>query len=281
VEEFQADLCVSTDLAAACTGIDAVIHLAARLSGDDAAIVSTAVEGTRRLLDAMEQAGVRRLALASSLSVYDWNAAQGWLDETAPLEPHPEARDGYTTAKLRQEQLARERCQASGIALTVLRPGVLWGPGREYPPTIGQSAGPFHLLFGAARQLPLVHVENCGDAFAAALGDREEAGGTYDVIDHPDVTVSRFARDHVRRSGHGGMVVPVPYGLAMAIVASVYQLAPAPLRRRLPAFMAPARFMARYKAVRISGEKFRTALSWRPPLTYEQCLERTYASPVP
>lgn len=279
VEEVHADLRVSTDLTAACAGVEAVIHLAARLSGDDAAIVSTAVEGTGRLLDAMEQAGVRRLVLASSLSVYDWRAAEGWLDESSPLEPHPEARDGYTRAKLRQEQLARDRCQASGMTLTVLRPGVLWGSGREYPSTIGQDVGPIHFLVGAARQLPLVHVENCGDAFAAALEDRDEGGGTYNLIDDPDVTVSRFAGDHLRRSGRGGLAMPVPYGLTKAIAASLYHLAPVPLRRRLPSFMAPARFQARYKAVRISGAKFRTALGWSPPLTYEQCLERTFPRP--
>ena len=279
VEELHADLCVSTDLTAACRGIDAVIHLAARMTGDDAAIVGTAVEGTGRLLDAMEQAGVRRLVLASSLSVYDWKAAEGWLDENSPLEPHPETRDGYTTAKLRQERLARDRCGSNGITLTVLRPGVLWGPGREYPSTIGQDAGPIHLLVGAARQLPLVHVENCGDAFASALGDREHGGGTYNVIDDPDITVSRFARDHVRRSRRGGVTIPVPYGLTKAIAAALFKLAPGPLRRRLPSFMAPVRFQARYKSVRVRGERFRTVHGWSPPFTYDQCLERTFPRP--
>ena len=276
VEEFHADLCVSTDLTAACEGVEAVIHLAARLSGEDAAVVSTAVEGTRRLLDAMEQARVRCLVLASSLSVYDWDGSEGLLDENSSLEPHPEARDGYTRAKLLQEKLARDRCRRSGITLTVLRPGVLWGPGREYPPTIGQDVGPVHLLFGAARQLPLVHVENCGDAFAAALEDPEAAGGTYNIIDHPELTVSRFARDHLRRSGRAGVLMPAPYGPTLAVAAFVHRFSPGPLRRKLPSFMAPARFQARYKAVTIDGARFRTALGWRPPLTYEQCLERTY-----
>ena len=276
VEEIHADLLASADLAAACQGVDAVIHLAALLSGDDAAVVNTAVEGTRRLIDAMREAQVRRLVLASSLSVYDWNAAEGLLDENSPLEPFPEARDGYTTAKLRQEQLARDLCRRSGVTLTVLRPGMLWGPGREYPSTIGQDVGPVHLLFGAARQLPLVHVENCGDAFAAALEDREEGGGTYNVIDHPDVTVSRFARDHLRRSGRAGVLIPVPYGPTMAVAALVFRITPVPLRRRLPGFVAPARFQARYKALRIDGARFRRAFGWSPPLTYELCLEQTY-----
>lgn len=276
VEEIHANLLASADLAAACQGVDAVIHLAALLSGDDAAVVNTAVQGTRRLIDAMREAQVRRLVLASSLSVYDWNAAEGLLDENSPLEPFPEARDGYTTAKLRQEQLARDLCRRSGVTLTVLRPGMLWGPGREYPSTIGQDVGPVHLLFGAARQLPLVHVENCGDAFAAALEDREEGGGTYNVIDHPGVTVSRFARDHLRRSGRAGVLIPVPYGPTMAVAALVFRITPVPLRRRLPGFVAPARFQARYKALRIDGARFRRAFGWSPPLTYELCLEQTY-----
>src|SRR5258706_11881966 len=72
VEVFTADLCTSPDLAEACRDVQAVLHLAAQLSGDDASVVSSAVEGTRRLLDGMQRAGVKRLLLAGPPSGFDW-----------------------------------------------------------------------------------------------------------------------------------------------------------------------------------------------------------------
>ncbi|HTP26048.1 MAG TPA: NAD(P)-dependent oxidoreductase, partial [Anaeromyxobacteraceae bacterium] len=250
VEEVRADLCSAADLARACQGVDGVVHLAAKMSGDADSIVRVATEGTRGLLAAMVECGVGRLILASSLSVYAWSAIDQLLDEESPLEPHPELRDAYTISKLRQEELVRS-WQRTGRDLTVLRPAVLWGRGREYPPTIGQKIGPFHVLIGAGRQVPLVHVENCADAFAAVVDGRRE--GTFNVIDWPEVTVSQFVRDHLRRSGRFGLRIPVAYGPSLAGASLLHRLAPNHLKRRLPSFVARERFAARYKPVRIDG----------------------------
>jgi UDP-glucose 4-epimerase len=224
----------------------------------------------------MQRSGVKRLVLASSLSVYDWSRADPVMDEETPLEAHPEARDAYTTAKLRQEQLARELCERSGIALTVLRPPVIWGAGRELPPTIGQRIGPIHVVFGAGRQLPSVHVENCADAFAHALDARPEAAGTFDVVDHPEITARRFVDDHLRRSRRFGLVLPVGYAFTLGCLRVLDRITPGPIARKLPSFCAPPRFLARFKPVRITGARFRSTLGWRAPLTYEQCLDRSY-----
>jgi len=275
VEEVFADLCASADLAAACEGVGAVLHLAAQLQGDEESLVRTAVDGTSRLIDAMERAGVPHMILSSSLSVYDWDTSAEVLDEDSPLEPEPEARDGYTAAKLKQEVLTRERCARSGISLTVLRPGLLWGRGREYPATLGQKLGPLHLVFDPARCLPIVHVDNCADAFSAALDAGRRAEGTYNVIDHP-VTAGRFVRDHLHRSGHFGVMVSAGYLTALRFAGLLFRLTPSSMRPRLPNFLAPPRFAARYRPVKLDGARFREVLGWSPPFSYEECLDRTY-----
>jgi UDP-glucose 4-epimerase len=150
---------------------------------------------------------------------------------------------------------------------------VLWGKGREVPATLGQRAGPVHVVIGAGRQLPAVHVDNCADAFARAA--LSAAGGTFNVVDEP-VTAARFVRDHLRRSGRGGVALPAAYRPALAAVAAVHRLTPAALRSRLPAFVSPERFAARYRPVRVDGTRLREALRWTPPFSYEQCLDRTY-----
>jgi nucleoside-diphosphate-sugar epimerase len=270
VEACEADLC-GADLSDACRGVDAAVHLAAQLQGEAAAMVEAATVGTTRLVEAMAAAGARRLVLASSLSVYDWSAGQV-LDEEAPLEPAPEARDGYTMAKLSQETVARERCAGTGIELTVLRPGILWGQGRELPSTLGQQLGPVHLVIAPGRSFPAVHVRNCADAFAAAL---DGVPGTFNVVDHPEVTPAQFVRDHLQRAGRRGLALPVPYRVGLACALVLYGASPGPLRRRLPSFLAPRRFAARYRPVRIDGARLRAA-GWRPPFSHEACLELTY-----
>jgi nucleoside-diphosphate-sugar epimerase len=135
-------------------------------------------------------------------------------------------------------------------------------------------------MIGADRQLPLVHVENCADAFATAVDSGLRAEGTYNIVDHPDLTVRRFVADHLRRSGRFGFAVPVAFRTALAGVSAVHRLTPGPLRSRLPSFVAPGRFEARYGIVRVDGARFQDATGWRPPLRYEQCLERTYGSAV-
>ncbi len=68
----QADLRSRRGLTEAVTGHDAVLHLAAAKSGDLYAQYAGTVVATENLLAAMTEAGVRRIVLVSSLSVYDY-----------------------------------------------------------------------------------------------------------------------------------------------------------------------------------------------------------------
>lgn len=272
VEELRADLRGPERLDRICDGVEAAVHLAARTRGEEAEVLDGTVEATGRLLDAMTRTRVPWLVLASSLSVYDWRAGNGPAGEGSPLDPRPAARDAYAAAKVRQEELAREWSRRTGGRLTVLRPGWLWDRAGALPPTIGPGGGPVRFAIAPGRRLPVVHVENAADAFAAAL-EGKGTEGTYDLVDDPGVTAGRFLRDHLRRTGRTALVVPVPYGLGLACVGLVRRIAPPSLARRLPSFVDPGRFAARYRPVRIDGAAFRAAAGWRPPRSYAACLE--------
>ena len=271
----EADLCTSS-LEGLLSGVDAVVHLAARMEGTDDEVVGTAREGTRRLLEEMERAGTRRLILASSLSVYDWSADVTTMDEDSPIEARPERRDGYTAAKLLQERLAKEHCGRTGTVLSVLRPAMIWGPGRSYPVTVGLSLGPLHLVFGAGGPLPAVYVDNCADAFGAVLDAGPAASGAFNVVDFPAVTAGEFASTSFRQGKRRGVLVRIPYGLALRIVGLIHRLAPPSLRRHLPGFLAPARFAARYRRLNVDGGRLRRSIGWAPPHDLQACFRRTH-----
>jgi nucleoside-diphosphate-sugar epimerase len=284
VEVFRADLRASRDLVPAFEGVDALVHLAAGVKGTEDAQFATSVVGTERLLDAMARSGTRRLVLASSYSVYDWSAIRGELDEESPVESPPDLyeRDGYAVAKVWQERVARRMAGEHGWELTVLRPGFLWGRGNEYLAGLGQKIGPVHLVFGPSTRLPLTHVDNCAHAFAEATEDPRAVGETFNVVDDEGPTTWGYLGEYLRETGQPGHRLPIPYGLAFAVV----RLARWTSRRlfrgkgKLPSILVPCRFEARFKPLRFGNRKLREVLGWSPPLDRAERSRRTYG-PAP
>ena len=278
VELFRADLRASRDLPAAFDGIDAVVHLAAAVTGGEEVQFAAAVVGTERLLAAMAQSRTKRLVLASSFSVYDWSSICGTLTEDSPLEAEVYDRDGYAVAKYWQEKVARRMAEENGWQLTVLRPGFIWGRGNDYLSGIGQSAGPLEIVIGPMRQMPLTHVENCADCFVTATEKPEAIGQTFNVVDGHDAGVWRYAGEYLRRTGTRRWRVPLPYWAAMTGTRIVQRFSKTIFKGKgkLPSLFVPCRFEARFKPLRFPNDKLRSVLGWRPPLDWEQCLKRTY-----
>ena len=105
-----------------------------------------------------------RFVLVSSFGVYGVaDLPRGHLlDESTPLEPHPERRDLYSQAKLRQEKLFREYEPKLGLDLVVVRPGVIYGPGgNAMSSRVGLDVFGVFLDMGRKNILPLTYVENC------------------------------------------------------------------------------------------------------------------------
>ncbi|RWP38902.1 MAG: glycosyltransferase [Mesorhizobium sp.] len=284
VEVHRADLRTSANLVEAFDGVDALVHLAASLTGDeDAQFVSTVV-GTERLLEAMASSATRHLVLASSFSVYAWTKVTGTLDEASPVEQAPDlySRDSYTIAKVWQERVARRLSAEHGWDLTVLRPGFIWGQGGEYFAALGYKLGPVYLAVGPRTRLPLTHVDNCADFFANATENPSAAGETFNVVDGDDVRVWQHLREHLTRSHAGGLPIPMPYRAARLIPALAAWINRRLFRNkgRLPNIAVPSRFEARFKPARFSNRKAQGVLDWAPPLGREECLRRTYNPPA-
>ncbi len=283
VEVFRADLRASRDLPSAFEGVDVLIHLAAGVKGSEDAQFAASVVGTERLLEGMARSDTRRLVLASSFSVYDWSAIKGELTEESPIEPAPDLyeRDGYAVAKVWQERVARRMADENGWALTVLRPGFIWGRGNEYLAGLGQQLGSSHLVFGPSTRLPLTHVENCAHCFAEAAENPGAVGRTFNVVDDEGPTISAYLKDYLRETGTKGRRVPVPYGLAISGVRLARWASKKLFRGKgkLPSILVPCRFEARFKPLRFDNKKLREVLGWAPPLGPDERLRRTYGPP--
>lgn len=283
VEVVRADLRASGDLTAAFDGVDALVHLAAAIGGGDDVQFSAAVTGTEHLLEAMARSRTSRMVLASSFSVYDWSRIRGSLDEASPLLERPVLyqRDGYAIAKLWQERVARRLAERFGWNLTVLRPGFIWGRDHAYLACLGQAAGRIHITIGPRTRIPLSHVENCADLFARVVDHPRAAGETFNVVDGHDVRTWRYLGHLMRGTGSAWIRLPVPYWLARGGVAMAHRMSRWIFhgKGKLPSLLVPVRFEARFKPLRFSSRKARERLDWQPPLTYPECLARTYGTP--
>ena len=207
----QLELCYgnlrsTSDCARAVADVSLIVHLAAGLKGAPAELFADSVVVSRNLLEALEtREGIpiekTRVVLVSSFGVY--GVASGGrgarIDETTPLEDHPELRDTYSHSKLRQEQLFREYQRKDNFELVVLRPGVIYGPGGgAFSMRVGLQIGPVFFHLGGSNLLPLSFVANCAEAIVLAAGHPDSAGQVYNVHDDDLLTASRYLREYER-----------------------------------------------------------------------------------
>lgn len=166
------------------SGIDMVVHAAGEKS-DESRMTATNVEGTRRLIEAAVNAGVRRFVHISSVGVYGAAPHSGVVNEG--FERHP--RNPYEVSKDAGERSVREVSAGSGMECVILQPSnVIAAASPSVPPLLGFLAAIQSgrlLRFGRADAwLNYVAVEDVAAAVVdAAL--RAPAGGTY-IVNTPE-----------------------------------------------------------------------------------------------
>lgn len=272
----RADVRSKADLPAALEGIEAVIHLAACVVGDDDAQFASTVVGTENLLDAMVEKNVTRLVHCSTFSVYDWQQPGQVLDEESDLEPDLYARDGYAISKVWQERLVRRYANQHGRQLTVLRPGFIWGAGHEHIEGIGPSIGNWHVVIGGGRPLPLTYVENCTDCFLDALESPVAIDETYNVIDTDTVTAWEFMGQCIDAGVVKGRRLYLPYWIASCIAQTTSwtsRLLFGPVGK-LPGLFVPIKFRARFRPLQFPNRLLRKRLQWQPKWNVREAWKR-------
>ncbi len=150
VQFFQGDI---RDLAAvqrAMQGVDVVFHNVAQVPlAKDAHLFRTVnIDGTRNLLEAAKQAGVKKVVYTSSSAVFGAPKANPVTEQTQPAPA-----EAYGQAKLEGEHL----CQAyvaQGLDVSIIRPRTIMGHGR---------LGIFQILFEWIREGRNVPVLGSGD----------------------------------------------------------------------------------------------------------------------
>ena len=204
VEVREADVTRPATLAPAVTGVDAVVHLVAIPrdfnGGADLARVNT--EGTRAVLAAMTEAGVRRLVHMGALGVAD------------------DPRLHYASSKARAEAAVRD----SGLDWTILKPSLQFGPGDGF----------FNIVAGLVRLSPgivpvpgdgksrfqPIFVGDVATVVVRSLVDPATIGETFELGGPRYWTYREITGEVLRALGKRRAIVPVPIPLIRLVARS-------------------------------------------------------------
>jgi nucleoside-diphosphate-sugar epimerase len=244
-------------------GVEAVIHCAAAASGDLATQLAGTVLATENLLAALSP-DLRRFVHVSSFSVYDFDdpGVFGVLSEDTPLEARPLRRDPYTQTKLIQERLVREYASARRVPLVVARPGAIYGPGKTWDYGRSLGLGRLDLVFAPLARMRLIHVDNCAEALVAALTVPVDGELIVNLVDAEQPSHWSFRRQARRAGAPTGIGVPVPYlvVLALGLAARLASVLFFKSRARLPEWLDPPRQRVRWRPLRYSRTRAKSAL---------------------
>jgi uncharacterized protein YbjT (DUF2867 family) len=159
-----ADIADAASLRAAFEGCDAVAHCAG-INREIGAQTYDAVHvrGTRNVVEAAKQAGVRHISLVSFLRA---RPDTGWP---------------YHETKWQAEEIVRD----SGIAYTILKAGVIFGPGDHMLDHLKRALLTFPVFAFVGmkdRDVAPAHVDDVARILAAAPGDSRLHDRTFAVI---------------------------------------------------------------------------------------------------
>lgn len=279
VEPIPGTLGDAEALARGSRGADVVFHSAAvvgdRVRWDEAR--ATNVAGTEAMLNAAASAGVGRFVHVSSVLVYGFDA--GAYDESSPRRL---VGDPYADTKSLAEDLC-DRTRAEGaMAVDVLRPGVIHGPGdrgmipklvtmlRDRAlPSIGDGSSPVGLVF----------VDDVVEA-AIALAERgTDRGAAYNLVGPGDLSWAGLVERLVALCGVPAPSRRIPRAFAMSLAWSVEAAVklsivrePAPLTRNAVKFLTEPRAY--------SVEKLARELRFAPRVPALEGLARTFGAAI-
>lgn len=254
---------------------DCIVHAAAALRGSAADMFANTVVGTRNLLEAAGAAGVRRIVLISSFSVYRTESlVSGALhDESLAIEPVGAEKGSYAYAKTRQEHLFEEFRQRFGFESVVLRPGVIYGPGGSpLSSRVGIRALGLFFSLGGRATLPLSYVENCADAVARAVL-HAPTGGAYNVVDDDLPSCSAYLREY-RNAVEPLRTLPVPYW-AFQLGSRVLVRYHRKSKGQLPAVFTPYIVRSMYQPLRYSNAALK-GIGWQQRVPTADALARSF-----
>lgn len=250
-----------------------VFHVAAALRGSFALQREVNINGTRNIMRAAHQTGIKHVVHISSIAVYGFRCT-GTITEDRGCQP---SRDAYAITKAQGEAIVREFGSTYDLPHTILRAGAIFGPHSWWNRTLTRMASrPLILCFGAGEgTLPAVDLDDVIDMCLLAAEHPAAVNETFTLVHDPAPSMRAALELFATHLGRTN-----PNWLHVA-------LGPAQLAARIPAAFAPpfSRFgdLPEWFAtlavpVHYSMDKARKLLGAEPRYDLAASIERTQAA---
>lgn len=276
VRDILGSITDAETVAGAVEKVDAVVHLAAKVSlaGDVREFRTVNVDGTRALLDAAARAGASRFVQVSSPSVAHAGSALSGAGAD-PADP-VHARGEYARTKAEAELLALSR-DTEAMRVVAVRPHLVWGPGD--PQLIDRIVararrGTLPLLNGGTALIDTTYVDNAATGIVAALHRADAVGGRAYVLTNGEPRpVGDLMAGICRAAGVPEPRLRLPASVARAAGAAVeriWQIRPGADEPPMTRFLAEQLSTAHW----FDQTSIRHDLQWRPTVTIDEGLDR-------
>jgi nucleoside-diphosphate-sugar epimerase len=261
------DLNPEIDWSDALQGVDAVVHLAARVHvmRDEAAdpmaeFRRVNVFGTLNLARQAALAGVRRFVFVSSIKV---NGESTVLGKPFSAVDKPDPQDPYGISKSQAEKGLHELALETGMDVVIIRPPLVYGPGvkANFASMMSWLDRGIPLPLGAVHnQRSLVALDNLVDLIVTCLDHPKAANQTFLVSDGEDLSTTELLQRMGRALGKPARLIPVPVGV-MQVAANL--LGKGAVAQRL------------FGSLQVDSSKALDLLGWKPVVTVDEALQKT------
>jgi nucleoside-diphosphate-sugar epimerase len=285
VRQIQGDLANRDAMLAACAGMDAVFHNAAKAGawGSDESYHLANVVGTENVIAGCRAHGIGRLVYTSTPSVTHraTHPVEGGTAETVPYGEGFKA--PYATTKTIAEK-AVLAANGPDLAVVALRPRLIWGPGDQQlvPRLVSRArAGRLRFVGGGHNVIDTTYIDNAAqahfDAFAHLAPGAACAGKAYFISNGEPKPVREIVNALLRAAGAPEVDKTLSFWAAYAIGAGCEGLWPLlrredepPMTRFLAEQLSTTHWYSMAPATRDFG--------YVPRVTIEEGLKRLAAS---
>jgi nucleoside-diphosphate-sugar epimerase len=275
IEVIRGNLLSSDDCRSAAQDVAVIFHLATGGDKSYPDAFMNSVVATRNLIEASRhQATLRRFVNVSSFAVYT-NANNGRLDEESSVGET--GGDAYTFAKVKQDELVTEYGQRFGFPHVIVRPGSVFGPGKEaISGRVGIDTFGVFMHLGGSNRIPLTYIDNCSDAIVLAGVIPGVEGEVFNIVDDDLPTSRQFLRQYKRRVRRFRSIY-VPR-LVSYLLCRWWEKYSDWSEGQLPPAFNRRRWNSEWRNTRYSNEKIKAMLGWTPKVSMQEGLNRYFVA---
>jgi nucleoside-diphosphate-sugar epimerase len=267
-------------LRAAAKGVEAVFHLAARVSdwGTWPQFEAVTVRGTQNMLQAAAEAGVGRFLLFSSTAVYP-RLARGAppLDESSPYAGPDNPWGFYGRSKIICEQEAMRYQREGRLGVSIIRPVSIYGPGDHtfFPRIVHYLRGLTAAWVGSYDpNVPFLYVTDAAEGALAAGTSEKAIGQAYTLGPDPEFRIREFIGAICRELDIRPPRFSVPYAVA-APLANVSEGLARLIRAKEPPSLTRMSIFLMSQDQRFDVSKARRDLGWQSQVSMEEGVRLT------